>query len=260
MASAARLASLGGTVVLVSRDRARGEAVVSDVRHRSGNERVELLVADLSVMQSVRDAAAEFATRHDSLHVLVNAAAVFTRDRRTTPEGLEIMFATNVLGPFLLTNLLLPSLREGAPSRVLTISAPSTTPMEFDDLMGERAFRPLHAFGATKTADLLFAYELARRVEPAVVTSNAMHPGLMKSGLMKEASAPIRWMTGMASKSPNGAAEAVASLATAPDYENVTGRFFKGTRLSESSGYSRDPSNQQRLWTAAARLTGLPDA
>lgn len=244
-------------MVLVSRDRARGETLAREVRQRSGNGRIELLVADLSRMQSVRDAAREFATGHDSLQVLLNTAAVFTRERRTTPDGFELMFATNVLGPFLLTNLLLPALRAGSPSRIVTVSAPSTTQLDFDDLMGAREFRPLHSFGATKTADLLMAYELARRLESTGVTSNAVHPGLMRSALMKEASAPIRWVTGLASRSPERAAVAVVGLATSPSFEGATGRFYKGTALSESSVYSRDPAVQTRFWSVASQLTGL---
>lgn len=245
-------------MVLVSRDRGRGEAAAREVRQQSGNDRVEVLTADLSIMESVRSATQEFASRHDSLSVLLNSAAVFTRDRRVTSEGLELMFATNVLGPFLLTNLLLPALRRGAPARILSVSAPSTSPIDFGDIMGEREFRPLHAFGATKTADMLFAYELARRLESTGVTSNVVHPGLMKSGLMREASAPLRLMAGVMSRRPDRAADAVVELLTSPAFERDTGRFFKGTKVSESSPYSRDPQNQKRLWDNATRLTGLP--
>jgi len=259
-ASAIRLARQGGIVVLVSRDRPRGETVANEVRRQSGNDRVEVLLADLSVMESVRSAAQELLSRHDSVNVLLNAAAVFTRERRATSEGLELMFATNVLGPFLLTNLLLPALRRGTPSRILTVSAPSTSPLDFADLMGEREFRPFHAFGATKTADMLFAYELARRVEPAGVTSNVVHPGLMKSDLMREASAPMRVIFRMMSRRPDRAADAVVELVTSSAFDRATGRFYKGTKLSDSSPYSRDPENQRRLWAEASKLTGLPAA
>jgi NAD(P)-dependent dehydrogenase (short-subunit alcohol dehydrogenase family) len=259
-ATALRLARQDGTVVLLSRERASGEAVADEVRRQRGSDRVELLVADLSVMDSVRSVAQDFLSRHDALDVLLNAAAVFTRERRVTSEGLEVMFATNVLGPFLLTNLLLAALRKGRTARILTVSAPSTSPIDFDDVMGEREFRPLHAFGATKTADMLFAYELARRLESTGVTSNVIHPGLMKSGLMREASAPLRVVFGMMSRRPDRAADAVVQLVSSSAYEGATGRFYKGTRVSESSPYSRDPRNQRRLWDVAAKLTNLPGA
>ncbi len=215
------------------------------------------MLADLSDQGSVRELAQEFQQNHARLHVLVNNAAVFTPQRQVTKEGQELMFATNHLGPFLLTNLLLDALKAGAPARVITISAPSTTEINFDDLQGERDFRPFQAFGASKMANLLFTYGLAKRLEGTGVTANVVHPGVFKSGLMRNASGAIRLMTGIVGKSPEKAAEAVAYVATSPDLQGVTGRFFKGKKPSESSPYSRDPAVQVRLWEVSERLLGL---
>lgn len=246
----------GATVVVVSRDEARGRALVVAVRQASGAGSVELLQADLSDLRSVRNLAKSFRESYDRLDVLVNNAAVFTRRRTETPDGFERMFATNFLGPFLLTNLLVPALRAGAPSRVITVSAPTTTELDFADLQGKMRWRPLHAFGASKMADLLFTYALARRLEGASVFANVLHPGLVKSDLMRELAAPARLFVRLASKPPERGAEAVAHLASSPDLDGVTGRFFKGTELSESNAYSRDPTVQGRLWTESEKLVG----
>lgn len=255
-ATANAFARRGARVVLVSRDEARGHALVASVRQVSGAGSVEALQADLSDLRSVRNLAKSFGEGHDRLDVLVNAAAVFTRKRSETGAGLERMFATNFLGPFLLTNLLVPALRSGVPSRVITVSAPTTTELDFADLQGETQWRPLHAFGASKMADLLFTYALARRLEGTGVHANVLHPGLFRSGLMRELATPARLFVRLASKGPERAAEAVAYLASSPSLEGFTGRFFNGTQLSESNPYSRDAKVQERLWKKAEALVG----
>jgi NAD(P)-dependent dehydrogenase (short-subunit alcohol dehydrogenase family) len=150
---------------MVCRDRGRGEGARAQIVVESGNQTVDLLVADLFSQGSIRAAVADFGRRHEHLHVLINCAAVFLRERRLSDEGLERMFATNHLGPFLLTNLLLDVLERSAPSRVITVTAPSTTQIHFDDLQGEQKFSATQAFGASKTANLLFTYALARRLQ-----------------------------------------------------------------------------------------------
>ena len=246
----------GARVVAVSRDEARGRALVASVRQASGAGTVEALQADLSDLRSVRNLAKSFGDGHDCLDVLVNAAAVFTRKRVETREGFELMFATNFLGPFLLTNLLVPALRSGVPSRVITISAPTTTELDFADLQRRTDWRPLRAFGASKMADLLFTYRLARHLDGTGVHANVLHPGLFKSDLMRELAAPARLFVRLASRSPERAAEAVAYLASSTHLDGFTGRFFNGTQLSESNPYSRETEVQERLWTEAEALVG----
>ena len=255
-ATASEFARRGATVVAVSRDDGRGRALLASVRQASGAGSVELLMGDLSDLHSVRALAKSFGASHDRLDVLVNTAAVFKRRRIETSDGFELMFATNFLGPFLLTNLLVPALRAGAPSRVITVSAPTTTELDFADLQSKTSWRPLHTFGASKMADLLFTFALARRLEGTRVLANVVHPGLMKSDLMRELSAPARVFVGLMSRSPEQAAEAVAYLASSPELAGVTGRFFKGTKPSQSNEYSHDSDVQDRLWSEAERLVG----
>jgi len=255
-ATAIELARRSATVVAVSRDEGRGRSLLASVRQASGAGSVELLLADLSDPRSVRALVKSFGASHDRLDVLVHTAAVFKRRRVETADGFELMFATNFLGPFLLTNLLVPALRAGAPSRLITVSAPTTTELDFADLQSKANWRPLHAFGASKMADLLFTFALARRLEGTRVFANVVYPGLMKSTLMRELAAPARFVVGLMSRSPDQAGQTVAYLAASPELEGVTGRFFKGTKLSQSNEYSHDSDVQDRLWNEAERLVG----
>jgi len=253
-AAAASLAAQGHPAVLVVRDAQRGAEVRARILQSLPGIRIEIAVCDLSLMNSVRTATASILARSSKLAGLIHCGAVFTRDRRETPEGFEVMFATNHLGPFLLTQGLLPALKAGSPSRVITVSAPSTTELDFADLQSSRKFSAFNAFGATKTANLLFAYELARRMQGSKVTSNVFFPGVVKSRLMAEAPAVVRGLASLAGKRPEEVALALASLATDPSLESTTGRFYKLTKLSESSAYSRDPEVQRQLWQASERL------
>jgi NAD(P)-dependent dehydrogenase (short-subunit alcohol dehydrogenase family) len=171
-----------------------------------------------------------------------------------TPDGLELMFATNHLGPFLLTTLLLEKIKASVPARVLVVTAPSTTPIDFNNLQGDKRFNSLQAFGVTKMCNLLFTYELSRRLDGTGVTVNAVHPGLVKSNLMKEAPTVMRWLTQLASKTPEEAAAPIAYLASATDMANITSRFFKDGKAIESNQYSHDQDMQRRLWDLTAPI------
>ncbi|MCI4317978.1 MAG: SDR family NAD(P)-dependent oxidoreductase, partial [Thermoplasmata archaeon] len=194
---------------------------------------------------------------HPTLDGIAHCAAVYTREREETPEGFERMFATNHLGPFLLTGLLDAPLKASGGARVVLASAPSTSELDFDDLQARREFHSLHAFGASKMANLLFAYALASRYEGSGCTSNAFFPGLMRSGLMRSASAPIRVLTGLASRSADPAGIALATLLSAPGFAGANGRFFKLDRPTESNAYSHDVRHQQKLWAESERLLGF---
>lgn len=253
-ATAHALAAAGATALVVSRDAQRGEGLRRELAAATGNERAEALVADLSTLRSIRELASQVVTRHNRLDVLIHNAAIFTRHREATPDGLEAMFATNHLGPFSLTRLLEGLLRQSAPSRVLVVTAPSTVPLDFDDLQSERSFSPLRAFGASKMCNLLFSYELARRLEGSGVTVNAVHPGVVRSNLMRQAPWFIRALTRLSGSPPEKAAAWIAHLALAPELESVTGGFFKDGRPIASNAYSHDPAVQRRLWEVSVTL------
>jgi NAD(P)-dependent dehydrogenase (short-subunit alcohol dehydrogenase family) len=256
-ATALGLARHGATVLLACRDRERGEAALTEVRSATGNDVAELMLVDLSSQRSIRAMIEAFKEKHKQLDVLINNAAVYKGSRTLTIDGAETMFATNHLGPFLLTNLLLDSLKASPSARIITITAPSTTRLNFDDLQGEQSFSALTTFGATKMCNLLFTYELARRLDGTGVAANAFHPGLVKSSLMKEAPRAVRWLTQLLSTSPERAAKALVYLALSPEVMEMTGKFFKGRRPIESDTYSKDQQVQRRLWDVSAELVGL---
>jgi NAD(P)-dependent dehydrogenase (short-subunit alcohol dehydrogenase family) len=251
-ATATALALRGGNVTLLARDQGRGETVVDSIRSRGGD--AELLLCDLSSLDSVRTAAAHFRERHPLLHGLVHCAAVFIPRRTVTAEGLETMFVTNHLGPFLLTRLLREPLQRAAPSRVVVVSAPSTTRLDFNDLQGERNFGPLSAFGATKTANLLFAYALARRLEGTGTTVNAVHPGIFRSDLMRQAPALIRWVSQFRAVPAEQAAEHVLRPLLDPELAQLNGRFFRLSKQARPTPYTMAPATQERLWETSERL------
>lgn len=254
-ATAVALAKLGATVILACRNKVRGDKVKADVILATNNSNVELILVDLSLQESIRQMATTFNEKYEHLDVLINNAAIYKSQREITSEGLELMFATNHIGPFLLTNLLLDKLKTSAPARILVVTAPSTTPLDFNDLQGEQRFSSLHAFGVTKMCNLLYTYELAGRLEGTGVTVNAVHPGLMKSSLMREAPLAMRWLTQLASTDPKKAASSLVYLASAPEMANVTGKFFKDGKAIESNQYSRDQNIQRRLWDLSLTLT-----
>ena len=256
-ATAMGLAQLGATVILGCRDKQRGEVALTEIKTASGNQLVELMLIDLSLQHSVRSIIAEFESRFDRLDVLINNAGVFKNQRILTVDGLETMFATNHLGPFLLTNLLMNKLKSSSSARILSITAPSTTSLDFDDLQGEKKFNAYTAFGASKMCNLLFTYELARRLEGTHITANAIHPGLVKSGIMKEAAPPIRWFTYLISTAPQKAAATPVYYASSPEVEGMTGLFFRGRQAIESNSYSTNLEVQKRLWDVSVALTGL---
>lgn len=256
-AVASSLNKLGWTVIILARDRDRAEAALAEMR-QAGPSMAELLLADLSDLATVRRAAAELTGRHGHLHLLVNCAAVYLSRREVTPDGLEKMFATNHLGPFLLTNLLLERMRGAGSARILTVTAPSTVRPDFDDLQGKRRFRSLNAFGATKMANLLFTFALARRLEGSGATANAVHPGIVRTGLMHQAPAPMRWITGLVGASAERAVEPILQVATEASFTSRNGRFFHKAKEISPPAYALDLQAQERLWQESVRLTGLP--
>ena len=254
-ATAIALAQVGATVILACRDKERGDKAKADIISATKNSNVELILVDLSLQESIRQMETTFKEKYERLDVLINNAAIYKAQREMTPDGFETMFATNHLGPFLLTNLLLDKLKTSSPARILVITAPSTTPLDFDNLQGEKRFSSLQAFGVTKMCNLLFTYELAGRLEGTSVTVNAVHPGLMKSSLMREAPLAMRWLTQLASTAPTKAASSLVYLASAPEMAAVTGKFFKDGKAIESNQYSHDLNIRRQLWDISVALT-----
>lgn len=250
------LAGMGAGVVMVCRDRGRGEAARGEVLERSGGGDVELLVGDMSSQQSIRSLVREFAASHDRLHVLVNNAGVTQPRRVETADGLESVFATNHLGPFLLTDLLLPVLGAGAPARVVTVAsgAHAMGRMDFADLQAARSYDEIRAYNQSKLANLLFTYELARRIAGTGVTANAADPGFVKTNL--RVPFPYSIFSFMRGAAVDGARPALF-LASSPEVDGVSGRYFGRKGEVRSSRASYDEADARRLWTLSAQLTHL---
>jgi len=238
-----------------------GQTALQEIRRQAPNPNLDLQLCDLSILSSVRNVAEILKSKYEKINVLINNASVYKRKRTVTVDGFEEMFAANHLGPFLLTNLLLEQLQAAVQAdgsaRVLNITAPSTVPLNFDDLQGERNFNSLNAFGATKMANLLFTFELARRLENTAITVNAIHPGLVRSGLMREAFILMRLFTRLASGPPERVAGSILQAATAPEFANISGKFPHHGKEIEAPAYAHDRAAQQKLWETSEQLTQL---
>ncbi len=261
--TARSLASLGATVVVVSRAGERGERTVPLLRAATGNDAVHFLPADLSAMAEVRGLAATFRHRFGRLDVLVNNAGVFVGRREETPDGFERTFALNHLAYFLLTHLLAPQLLASAPSRVVNVSsgAERSGRIAFDDLMSER-YGSWRAYARSKLANVMFTFELARRLEGSGVTANALHPGFVATDFGSGSGATgtiIRLLQRLFAKSPEQGAETSIFLASALEVEGVSGEYFIDKRVVRPSDNALNVEDQRRLWEVSGELVGLSE-
>src|SRR2546426_2091091 len=184
-ATATGLAKMGATVILVCRNREKGEAALSEMKEKSGNNSLDLMLADMSSMQSVRQLASEFRRKYDRLHVLVNNAGLFVFRRTATVDGLETTFEVDYLSHFLLTGLLIDLLKAAAPSRLVEVSSVAhyNGHIDFADLQGEKGYGGWKAYSQAKMGQVLFTYELARRLKGTSVTANCLHPGAVATNI-----------------------------------------------------------------------------
>ena len=247
------------------RNRQRGEETLREIKRQSDNEDIDLLLADLSSQQEVHKLATDFKAKYSQLHVLVNnAGAVFSK-RQTTVDGLEMTFALDHLAYFLLTNLLLDTIKASAPSRIINISsqAQAIGKIHFDDLQGEKSYGMFGftAYSQAKLANVMFTYDLARRLQGTGVTVNAVGPGpvstnfgLNNSGISGRISA----LLARSAKSPVDAAKTAIRLASAPEVEGETGKFYYNEREISSSRLSHNVATQKRLWDVSEELTKAP--
>jgi NAD(P)-dependent dehydrogenase (short-subunit alcohol dehydrogenase family) len=260
-ASTLELARLGAGIVMVCRDRGRGEQAQAEIKSAGGNDDVTLLLADLGSLQSVRDLSREIHDRYQRLNILINNAGLYSSARSTTVDGLEETFAVNHLGPFLLTNLLLDLIEAGAPSRIVNVSsgAHMQAHIDFDDLQATSAYKGWRAYGQSKLANVLFTYALARRLEGTGATVNAVHPGVVATNF-GHSSGFVRFGTRVAGRfmlTPEQGADTVVYLAASPEVDGVTGKYFVKRKAVRSSRESDDHEVQERLWQVSAELTGL---
>ena len=262
-ATAIGLAALGARVGITGRDQARTEPAAAGIRAATGNAAVDVFAADMSAQAGVRRLAARVADTYPRLDVLVNNAGGFWAHRHVTADSLEHTIALNHLAPFLLTSLLLDRLAASAPARIVTVSsgAHARGRIDFDDLQGERNYSGQRAYSQSKLANVMFTYELARRPEGTGVTATVCHPGLVRTSFGTEDQAAH--MAGMIRvarlfmKTPAQGAGTPVYLASSPEVEGVTGRYYANRKPKTSSKASYDTTAAARLWQASAGLAGM---
>ncbi len=252
------LGRLGAHVILACRDAAKGAAVRDEIAAETGHADVEVRKIDLADPASIRSFAADVSAAHPRLDVLINNAGVLAFRRKLTSQGVEMHFAVNVLGPFLLTNALLPVLRARAPSRVINVGSAThfSGHVDFDNLQGERDYRFIRAYSTSKLEILLLTYELARRLKGSGVTVNCVHPGGIRTGLYDGLPVLFRFVKWFMHDPVTGAAP-VVRLAADSSLEGVSGRYFDRLREARSSPESYDVDVAQRLWSACERLAAV---
>jgi NAD(P)-dependent dehydrogenase (short-subunit alcohol dehydrogenase family) len=261
-ATAKALAARGAHIVMVFRESGRAANAYREVRGASTGGTVDLLLCDLSSLQSVRECGVRFRERHKRCDVLINNAGIYLSKRQVTVDSFETTFAVNHLSHFLLTHLLLDVLKNSAPSRIITVSSQAhrVGGINIDDLQSQKRYSAFRAYQQSKLANVLFTYELARRLDPSQVTANALHPGVVRTrfgqtdnGFMKIG---VK-LAGFMMISPDKGALTSVYLASSPDVAGTTGQYFMRCRPARSSRISYDREAAGRLWKASERLCGI---
>lgn len=264
--TARELARRGAQVVLLCRNRDKGEAAREDIRASAPDAALDLVICDLSSQASIRQAAAEILSRYPKIHVLVNNAGISIDFRAQSVDGIELTLATNHLGPFLLTHLLGDALAAAAPARVVTVSSLMQGPgrIHWDDLEFQRTrFSWGKVYGQSKLMNVMFSHELARRWKDRGVTSNSVHPGVIASGMARDVRGLLaRIGMGLARpffKKPTEGAQGSIYLACSPEVEGKTGGYYDILTLKKSNPISYDQEALARLWRVSEQYVGLAE-
>lgn len=261
-ATAFALAGKGAVTIIVSRDEEKCRNTQDQIIRETGNQKVDYFVADLSSQDQIRHLADECREKYQRLDVLVNNAGAFFWGRRESVDGIEMSFALNHLNYFLLTNELLDILKESAPARIINVSsgAHRGQKMDFEDINLTDGYQAMKAYGRSKLANVLFTYELSRRLKGSGVTVNAVHPGFVDTNFAREGRSPFRFLipvTQLFARSPEKGAETIVYLASSPEVEGVTGKYFKDKEPIESSPESYHQQTAKQLWEISAEMTDL---
>jgi len=259
--AAHNLASMGASLTIVARNEEKAKATQASIQQQTSNQ-PDILIADLSVQSQIRQLAADFQEKHEHLDVLVNNAGVFNLSRTESADGFEMTWATNHLNYFLLTNLLLDSLKASNKARIVNVASDAHKGGEifFDDPNLTDDYSSWKAYSQSKLANIMFTYELTRRLEGTQVTANSLHPGFVRTGFAKNNgwfSRLIMPIVGLAAISPEKGAETMTYLAAAPDVDGVTGKYFDKKKAVSSTKISYDEAAQKRLWGISAEMVGL---
>jgi NAD(P)-dependent dehydrogenase (short-subunit alcohol dehydrogenase family) len=261
--AARELAKMGAVVVIIGRNPAKTESTVHEITSQTGSSAVDSIVADLSSMSEVRRAADEFKSRYKRLDVLLNNAGALFARRQQTVDGYEMTFALNHLSYFLLTNLLLDTLKASAPARIVNVSSDAHRgkKLNFDDLQHQQSYPMFgdEAYGQSKLANVLFTYEVARRLAGTGVTANVLHPGVVATGFGHNNGGIVDLALRLVHRfalTPEQGAETLVYLASSPEVEGVTGKFFYQCKPVDSSPESYNEAAAKRLWEISEQMVG----
>lgn len=262
LVTARELARRGARIIGVGRNPNRCDSALEHIRQVTGNHAVDYIVTDLSSQAQIRQLAQTVMAGYPRLDVLVNNAGGFFVKREVSVDGFEMSFALNHLSYFLLTNLLLDMIKASQPARIVNVSSGVHygAKIHFDDLQCEKKFGYLRAYGQSKLANILFTFELARRLQDFPVTANVLHPGFVRSNFGRNNSGFIGFGIKMAyffGMSPEKGARTSIYLATSPEVEGITGKYFSNQKVANPDPVANDPQIAQRLWEVSAELTGL---
>ena len=261
------LAKRGARVIMACRDLAKGEAALNDIAEKTGSTKLVLKQLDLASLSSIRKFAEDINNSEPELHVLINNAGVSCPSQLTkTDDGFEMTMGINHLGHFLLTNLLLELLKKSSPSRIVVVSSVGhktwTNEMQFDNINSEKFYDKRNAYGQSKLANILFARELAKRLEGTGVTANSLHPGLIMTEIFRHFSSLFvtfvwRPLTFMFGKTVEQGAQTTIYLASSEEVEGVSGLYFDNCKPQEPSSAAQDDEAAKKLWKISADLVGL---
>ncbi len=268
--AALELAKMGAEIVIVGRDEIKTRKVTVDIKRLSGNSKVDLLVADLSSMDEVRRVASEYGDKYQRLDVLLNNAGASFSTYQTSVDGYEMTFALNHFSYYLLTNLLLETImltgREHGEARIVNVSSSAhksagSEGLRLEDIRDKSRFRAFRVYAGSKLANLLFSYELARRLEGTEIMVNAVHPGLVNTGFGDNMTGIIRpvfkLMKTLAGRTPQKGAETLVYLASSPEVAGISGKYWFDKKQLRSSDISYDRDQQKALWDFSAEATGV---
>jgi NAD(P)-dependent dehydrogenase (short-subunit alcohol dehydrogenase family) len=261
--TATALAAMGAHLVITGRNFQKTKESANQIISETGNKSVDYLIADYADLQQVTDLAAEFKSRYSRLDVLVNNAGAFFNTRKLSTTGVEMTFLVNHLAPFLVTNLLMENIQNGEPARIVNVSsdAHKLGSIDFDDLGFNKGYFGMKAYGRSKLANILFTYELARRLKDSNVTVNVLHPGHVASDIWKTnfniIGPLLKWFMGLIALTPEEGADNSIYLATSPELEGTTGKYFVKRESVASSPISYDEKLAQKLWDVSNKLTKL---
>jgi NAD(P)-dependent dehydrogenase (short-subunit alcohol dehydrogenase family) len=258
--TAVTLADMGATVAVLGRNAEKGKELLEEITLRTGSKSIDFIRCDLASLDTVKEAATDFKSRYDRLDVLIDNAGGINGKRMTTKDGFEYTFGVNHLAHFVLTNRLLDLLKTSAPSRAVVTSSAAhlSGHIDFDDLMAEKKYTAFKAYGQSKLANVLFTFELARRTQGTRVTANCLHPGAVRSNFAKGMGGALSGfytIFGVFMKSPEQGAQTMIYLASSPEVESVTGKYFAKSKLKASSPESTNQAQARRLWEISEQLT-----